>query len=49
MSIVESPTSPPIIYGDAMARDEAMAASGPPISPGQLDLTIDIAVTFAIS
>ena len=50
VSIVESPSYPPIIYGDAaMARDEAMAASGPPISPGQLDLTIDIAVTFAIS
>lgn len=50
VSIVESPSSPPIIYGDAaMARDEAMSAAGPPISPGQLDLTIDIAVTFAIS
>ena len=50
VSIVESPSYPPIIYGDAMiARDEAMTASGPPNSPGQLDLTIDISVSFAIT
>jgi hypothetical protein len=49
VSIFEGASYPPIIYGDGMARDEAMAASGPPISPGQLDLTIDISVTFAIS
>jgi hypothetical protein len=50
VSIVESPSYPPIIYGDAMVgRDEAMSASGPPISPGQLDLTIDISVSFAIT
>lgn len=48
--IVESPSSPPIIFGD-MARMEAAAAdaAGPPIAPGQLDLTLDISVTFAIS
>lgn len=45
VSITESPSYPPIVYGDvAMARDEA---AGPPISPGQLDLSIDITVTFA--
>ena len=49
VSIVEGASYPPIIYGEAMARDEAMTAAGPPISPGQLDLTIDISVTFAIS
>lgn len=49
VSIVEGASFPPIIYGAAMARDEASAASGPPISPGQLDLTIDVTVTFAIS
>ena len=47
VSISESPSYPPIAFGDvAMARD---AAAGPPISPGQLDLTIDITVTFATS
>jgi uncharacterized protein YggE len=50
VSIVEGASYPPIIYGD-MARMEAAAAdaAGPPISPGQVDLTIDISVTFAIS
>lgn len=48
MTIVESPSSPPILYARATAApDEAMAA-GPPIAPGQLDLTIEIAATFAI-
>jgi uncharacterized protein YggE len=50
VSIVEGASYPPVIYGD-LARLEAAdsAAAGPPISPGQLDLTIDISVTFAIS
>lgn len=47
VSISEGTSSPPILYA---AADMAVAApvSGPPISAGQLDLTIDIAVTFAI-
>ncbi len=46
VSISEMTSSPPILY--AAAADMAVAESaGPPISAGQLDLTIDIAVTFA--
>jgi hypothetical protein len=50
VSIVEGASYPPIIYGDVARMEAADAApAGPPISPGQLDLTIDISVTFAIS
>jgi uncharacterized protein YggE len=49
VSIIEAASYPPVLYQGAMARDEAMAAAGPPISPGQLDLTVDISVTFEIS
>lgn len=50
IAIVESPSSPPILYAAAgqtaaPANDDA----GPPIAPGQLDLTVDIAATFAIA
>jgi len=45
VSISEMTSSPPILYA---AADMAVAESaGPPISAGQLDLTIEIAVTFA--
>jgi len=46
VSISEGTSSPPILY--AAADMAAAPESGPPISPGQLDLTIDISVTFAI-
>jgi len=49
VSIVEGASYPPIIYGDARMEAAAADQAGPPISPGQLDLTIDISVTFAIS
>jgi len=46
VSISEMTSSPPILYA---AADMAVAESaGPPISAGQLDLTIEIAVTFAV-
>ncbi len=47
VSISEGTSSPPILFADV---DEMAPSpeSGPPISPGQLDLTIDISVTFAI-
>lgn len=48
VTIVESPSSPPIVYATAAARGEDSMA-GPPISPGQLDLTIQISATFTIS
>lgn len=50
ISIVESPSSPPILYAAAgQTVAPAADAAGPPIAPGQLDLTIDIAATFAIA
>jgi uncharacterized protein YggE len=44
-SITEHSSSPPIVYGDvAMATAEA---AGPSISPGQLDLTVDVTITYS--
>lgn len=48
VSIVESPSSPPIVYAGEAASDDMVMAAATPISPGQLDLTIEIAATFAI-
>lgn len=49
ISIVESPSSPPILYAAATGEAAPADANGPPIAPGQLDLTVDIAATFAIA
>jgi len=50
IAIVESPSSPPILYAAAgQTAAPANDAAGPPIDPGQLDLTIDIAATYAIA
>lgn len=47
VTIVESPSSPPIVFATAAASGDESSA-GPPISPGQLDLTIQISATFMI-
>ena len=46
VSIVEGSATPPILYRAApqMAAEDA---AGPSISPGQLDLTVDISVTYS--
>ena len=49
MSIVEGASYPPIIYGEVREAAATDMAAGAPISPGQLDLTVDISVTFEIS
>jgi uncharacterized protein YggE len=47
VSITEQASSPPIIFADAaMAATEA---AGPAISPGQVDLTVNVTVTYAIA
>jgi len=48
IAIVESPSSMPILYADEMAASDMAMAAPTPISPGQLDLTIEISATFAI-
>lgn len=48
ISIVEGPSSMPIIYASGDDARAAAPEAGPPISPGQLDLTIQISVTFSI-
>jgi uncharacterized protein YggE len=48
VSITEQSSSPPIIFsGVEMAA--ADQAAGPSISPGQLDLTVNITVTYSIT
>ena len=47
VSIVEGSATPPIVYGRVEAA--AADAAGPSISPGQLDLTVDVTVTFSTS
>jgi uncharacterized protein YggE len=48
VSITEQSSSPPIIFASApMAAAES--AAGPSISPGQLDLTVDVTVTYSIA
>ena len=47
VSITEQSSSPPIVFGNVeMAAAEA---AGPSISPGQLDLTVNVTVTYAIT
>jgi uncharacterized protein YggE len=47
VSITEQASSPPVIFGDvAMAATEA---AGPAISPGQLDLTVNVTVTYSFT
>ena len=46
VSIIEGSSMPPVIFQSApMAAD--VEAAGPSISPGQLDLTVDISVTYS--
>jgi uncharacterized protein len=47
VSIVELSSTPPIVYGPT--TEMAAAEAGPPISPGQLDLTVNITVTYSIA
>ena len=46
VAIVEAGSSPPIPV-DARFDVAAQEAAGPAISPGQLDLTVDVSVTFS--
>jgi uncharacterized protein len=46
VAIVEAGSSPPIPV-DARFEVAAQDAAGPAISPGQLDLTVDVSVTFS--
>ena len=46
VSIAEGSASPPIVY-DARFEVAAADAAGPSISPGQLDLTVDVTVTYS--
>lgn len=49
VAITEGSAVPPVLYSSAgdMAVPEAAAAT--PISPGQLDLSVDVSVTFSIT
>jgi hypothetical protein len=48
VSITEQPSSPPVIFGNVTmaAADEA---AGPSVSPGQLDLTVNVTVTYSFT
>ena len=46
VSIIEGSATPPLLYRAAPATAAAEDA-GPSISPGQLDLTVDISVTYS--
>ncbi len=48
VSIIEGSATPPVLFRAApqMAAEDA---AGPSISPGQLDLTVDISVTYSTS
>ncbi len=48
VSITEQSSSPPIIFGN-VEMAAADTAAGPSISPGQLDLTVNVTVTYAIT
>jgi uncharacterized protein YggE len=48
VAIVEAGSTPPIpVDANFRVAAEDAAAAGPSISPGQLDLTVDVSVTFA--
>ena len=46
VSIAEGSASPPVVF-DARFEVAAADAAGPSISPGQLDLTVDVTVTYS--
>jgi uncharacterized protein len=47
VAIVEAGSSPPIPVDARFTVEDQAAAAGPAISPGQLDLTVDVSVTFS--
>ena len=47
VSIIEGSATPPVIFQSAPMEMVAADAAGPSISPGQLDLTVDISVTYS--
>jgi uncharacterized protein len=47
VSIIEGSATPPVIFQSAPLEMAAAEAAGPSISPGQLDLTVDISVTYS--
>jgi uncharacterized protein YggE len=49
VSITEHSSPQPLFRADGAAMDMAAEAAGPSISPGQLDLDVEITVSFAIS
>ena len=47
VAILEAGSSPPIPVDARFNVEDQAAAAGPAISPGQLDLTVDVSVTFS--
>ena len=48
VSISEQASSPPVIFGN-VTMAAADAAAGPSVSPGQLDLTVNVTVTYSFT
>jgi uncharacterized protein YggE len=47
-SITEHSSTPPIIFSDAERATATVEEAGPAISPGQIDLRVDVTVTYSL-